>query len=78
MEVRGLNLEDAQVIAGLLQGLPGIQQPILLICGCPEDPAQAEVFLGRVESHLAGGGATVDVRRERDGWVVVGVGCWVA
>ncbi len=78
MEVRGLNLEDAQVIAGLLQGLPDIQQPILLICGCPEDPDRAEVFLGRVQSHLAGGGATVDVRREGDGWVVVGVGCWVA
>ncbi len=78
MELRAISSEDAQDIAALVQTLADIQQPILLISGCRGDQDRAEVFLGRVESHLAGGGATVEVRRERGGWSVVGVGCWVA
>jgi hypothetical protein len=78
MELRAVSPEDAQAIAALVQGLPDTQQPILLICGCREDPDRADVFLGRVDSPLAGGGAAVEVRREQGRWVVAGVGCWVA
>jgi hypothetical protein len=78
MELRAISPEDAQAIAALVQGLPRMQEPILLICGCPEDHDRANVYLGRVDSPLAGGGAAVEVRREQGGWVVAGVGCWVA
>jgi hypothetical protein len=78
MELHAVSPEDAQAIAALVQVLPDIQQPILLIRGCGEDHDRAEVYLGRVDGHLAGGGATVEVRREQGVWVVAGVGCWVA
>ena len=78
MELRAVSPEDAQAIAALVRSLPEIQEPILLICGYHEDPDRADVFLGRVDSHLAGGGSTVEVRREHSGWVVVGVGFWCA
>jgi hypothetical protein len=78
MELRAVGSEDAQAIAALVQGLPDVQEPILLICGCHEDHDRADVFLGRVDGHLAGGGATVEVRREQCGWVVAGVGFWCA
>lgn len=76
MELHAVSPEDAQAIAALVQGLPDLQQPILLIHGEGRD--RAEVYLGHVHGHLAGGGAAVEVRREQGGWVVVGVGCWVA
>jgi hypothetical protein len=78
MELHAVGPEDAEAIAALVQGLPDMQQPILLIRGCPRDHDRAEVFLGRVEGRFGGGGATVEVRREQGGWVVVGVGCWMA
>jgi hypothetical protein len=78
MELRAISSEDAQTIATLVEALPDIQQPILLICGCQEDHDRAIVYLGRVDGPLAGGGATVELRREQDVWVVAGVGCWVA
>jgi hypothetical protein len=78
MELHAVSPVDGRAIAALVQRLPDIQQPILLIRGCREDPDRVDVYLGRVDGPLAGGGATVEVRREGGGWIVVGVGCWVA
>ena len=78
MEVFAINPEDARAIAALVRAQVGTPEPILLIRGCSDDPDRADVFLGRVDGPLAGGGTTVEVRREQHGWVVAGEGCWRA